>query len=143
MPSYRLSQLMRQLEFSDATLENVRFKVTDVSTTLQGCPSRVSSFRFLPLVGEEAGALHVGQAHRRVIQDRQLRHQVCQSGPFHKSRFSRRCPLTISHPSGRQRLIDEDLTRKFKRIWCSLLFTKPLLYYICRHSKPNRRFPTT
>ena len=123
--------------------KNVRFEVTDVSTRLQGCPSRVSSFRFLPLVREEAGALHVGQAHRRVIQDRQLRHQVCQSGPFHKSRFSRRCPLTISHPSGRQRLIDEDLTRKFKRIWCSLLFTKPLLYYICRHSKPNRRFPTT
>ena len=56
--------------------DNVRFEVTDVSTRLQGCPSRVSSFRFLPLVREEAGALHVGQTHRRVIQDRQLRHQV-------------------------------------------------------------------
>ena len=56
--------------------KNVRFEVTDVSTRLQGCPSRVSSFRFLPLVREEAGALHVGQAHRRVIQDRLLRHQV-------------------------------------------------------------------
>ena len=64
---------------------NVRVEeVTDVSTQtsstsslrLQGCPSRVSSFRFLPLVREEAGALHVGQAHRRVIQDRQLRHRV-------------------------------------------------------------------
>jgi len=54
---YILLQMQRPVLFETVSSglaaesrDNVRFKVTDVSTRLQGCPSRVSSFRFLPLV---------------------------------------------------------------------------------------------